>query len=107
MQRDYAYRQTRHLAELEAADVIGRRAGELAVKRLNPVKVSSGAMPVVFDPRAGAGFLGHLIGAITGSSIARKTSFLLDSRGKPVFGQGITIRDDPHRPRGLRSKPFD
>src|SRR3546814_18803088 len=64
-------------------------------------------MPVVFDPRVGAGMLGHLIGAITGSAIARKTSFLLDARGKQVFGKGIVVRDDPHRRRGLRSKPFD
>src|SRR3546814_9738294 len=59
-------------------------------------------MPVVFDPRVGAGMLGHLIGAITGSAIARKTSFLLDARGKQVFGKGIVVRDDPHRRRGLR-----
>src|SRR3546814_1158462 len=64
-------------------------------------------MPEVFDPRVGAGMLGHLIGAITGSAIARKTSFLLDARGKQVFGKGIVVRDDPHRRRGLRSKPFD
>lgn len=107
MQRDYAYRQARHLADMEAAESIGRRAGERAVRRLNPVKLKSGAMPIVFDPRVGAGLLGHLIGAITGSAIARKTSFLLDARGGQVFGKGITIRDDPHRPRGLRSKPFD
>lgn len=107
MQRDYAYRQARHLADLEAPDAIGRRAGERAVRRLNPVKLPSGAMPLVFDPRVGSGMLGHLTGAITGSAIARKTSFLLDARGKPVFGKGITIRDDPHRIRGLRSKPFD
>jgi PmbA protein len=107
MQRDYAYRQARHLADMEAASAIGKRAGERAVKRLNPAKLSSGAMPVLFDPRVGAGFLGHLIGAITGSAIARKTSFLLDARGKPVFAKGVTVRDDPHRPRGLRSKPFD
>jgi len=107
MQRDYAYRQSRHLADLEAAASIGRRAGERAVARLNPVKLRSGAMPVVFDPRVGAGLLGHLIGAITGSAIARKTSFLLDSKGKPVFAKGVTVRDDPHRRRGLRSKPFD
>src|SRR3546814_6808087 len=74
MQRDYAYRQARHLADLEAAESIGRRAGERAVRRLNPVKLKSGAMPIVFDPRVGAGLLGHLIGAITGSAIARKTS---------------------------------
>jgi PmbA protein len=64
-------------------------------------------MPVVFDPRVGAGLIGHFLGAITGAAIARRTSFLLDHEGKPVFARGITIRDDPHRPRGLRSKPFD
>lgn len=107
MQRDYAYRQARHLADLEAPEVIGRRAGERTVKRLNPVKLKSGMMPIVFDPRVGSGLVGHLIGAITGSAIARKTSFLLDALGTQVMGKGIVLRDDPHRVRGLRSKPFD
>jgi PmbA protein len=107
MQRDYAFHSVRHLGDLEDAEAIGRRAGERAVKRLNPGKLSSGALPVVYDPRVGAGLLGHLIGAITGSSIARRTSFLLDSLGTQVFAPGIVVRDDPLRPRGLRSKPFD
>ena len=107
MQRDSAYRSARHWADLEASDAIGRRAGERAVSRVNPRKIASGAMPVVFDPRVGASLLGHLLGAITGAAIARRTSFLLDRVGTPVFAPGITIRDDPHRPRGLRSKPFD
>jgi len=64
-------------------------------------------MAVVFDPRVGASLLSHLIGAISGSAITRKTSFLLDRLGAMVFAPGITVRDDPHRPRGLRSKPFD
>src|SRR3546814_16529705 len=93
-QRQLSYRQARHLGDLEAAESIGRRAGERVVRRLNPLKLKSGAMPIVFDPRVGAGLLGHLIGAITGSAIARKTSFLLDARGGQVFGKGITIRDD-------------
>ena len=107
MQRDYAYHSTRHLADLEDGAAIGARAGERAVKRLNPGKLSSGAIPVVYDPRVGSGMLGHLAGAITGSAVARRTSFLLDKLGEEVFAKGITIRDDPHRPRGLRSKPFD
>lgn len=107
MQRDYAYHSARHRAELEAAEDIGRRAGERAVKRLNPGKLSSGALPVLFDPRVGGSLIGHLAGAITGSAVARRTSFLLDRLGEQVFARGITIRDDPHRPRGLRSKPFD
>lgn len=107
MQRDYAYHSARHLAELEAAEDIGRRAGERAVQRLNPGKLASGAMPVLFDPRVGSSLIGHLTGAITGAAVARRTSFLLDRLGEQVFARGITIRDDPHRPRGLRSKPFD
>ncbi len=107
MQRDYAFRQTRHLADLEASESIGRRAGERAVARLNPQRLSSGPMPVVFDKRVGASLLNHLIGAITGSAVARRTSFLLDRLGEPVFAPGVTIDDDPHRQRGLRSRPFD
>jgi len=107
MQRDYAYHSTRHLSELEDAAAIGRRAGERAIRRLNPGKLASGAMPVVYDPRVGSGLLGHLAGAITGAAVARRTSFLLDQLGQKVFAEGIVVRDDPHRPRGLRSKPFD
>ncbi len=107
MQRDYAYHTTRYLADLDSPDAIGREAGARAVAKLNPVKLKSGAMPVVFDPRVSGGLVGHVVGAIIGSSIARKTSFLIDQLGKPVFGKGIHVIDDPLRPRGLRSKPFD
>ena len=107
MQRDYAYHSTRHLADLEDAEEIGARAGKRAVQRVNPGKLSSGPMPVVFDPRVGSSLIGHLAGAITGAAIARKTSFLLGKRGERIFGHGITIRDDPHRLRGLRSRAFD
>ncbi len=107
MQRDYGYHSSRHLADLEAPEAIGRRAGDRAVARLNPGKLASGQMPVVFSPRVSASLLGHLVSAITGAAIARKTSFLLDRLGQPVFAPGVTIRDDPHRVRGLRSKPFD
>lgn len=107
MQRDYAHHSARHLTDLDPAVAIGAKAGARAVAKLDPVRPASGAMPVVFDPRVGSGLLGHLIGAISGSAIARKTSFLLDRLGEPVFGAGITIIDDPHRIRGLRSRPFD
>ncbi|OYY89911.1 MAG: modulator protein [Sphingomonas sp. 28-66-16] len=107
MQRDYAYHSARHLDRLEDAAIVGRRAGERVIKRLNPVRVPSGSMPVVFDPRVGNSLIGHLIGAIAGQSITRKTSFLLDALGTRIFGEGVTIRDDPHRPQGLRSRPFD
>jgi len=107
MQRDYAYHSTRHLADLEGAEDIGQRAGQRAVDRLNPGKLASGPMPVVFDPRVGSSLLGHLASAITGAAIARRTSFLLGKRGERIFAHGITIRDDPHRLRGLRSRTFD
>lgn len=107
MQRDYAYRGTRHLADLEDAEAIGRRAGERTVARLNPVKIASGAMPVVFDRRVGGSLLSALAGAITGAAVSRRTSFLLDALGTPLFARGITVRDDPLRARGLASKPFD
>jgi PmbA protein len=107
MVRDYAHHTARRRAHLERAEDIGRRAGERAVARVNPGRIASGPMPVVFDPRVGASLLGHLSGAISGQAITRRTSFLLESLGTQVFAPGITIRDDPHRPHGLRSRPFD
>ena len=107
MERDYAHHSTRLRRLLEAPDAIGRRAGTRAVARLNPGRVASGPMPVVFDPRVGASLLGHLVGAIAGAAITRRTSFLLDAIGSRVFAEGVTVRDDPHRPHGLRSRPFD
>ncbi|WP_294352716.1 TldD/PmbA family protein [uncultured Sphingomonas sp.] len=107
MQRDYAFHSARHRQRLDAPHEIGRRAGERAVARLNPGRVASGAVPVVFDPRVGSSLLGHLAGAISGQAITRKTSFLLDAMGTEVFAPGVTICDDPHRPHGLRSRPFD
>lgn len=107
MQRDYAFHSARHLSDLEGPEQIGRKAGARAVARMNPVKLKSGAMPVIFDPRVGNSLLGHLAGAITGPAIARKTSFLLDRLRQPVFASGIQVIDDPLRSRGLRSRPFD
>ncbi|MDT9599077.1 TldD/PmbA family protein [Sphingosinicella rhizophila] len=107
MQRDYASHSVRWFEDLDDADAIGRLAGERAVARVGPGKLSSGSMPVIFDPRVGGSLISHLLGAITGSAIARKTSFLLGREDEPIFAPYITITDDPHRPRGLRSKPFD
>lgn len=106
-QRDGAWHWVRHLDLLDDAELVGRQAGERAVARLGARKLPSGSMPVVFDPRVAGSLIGHLLGAISGPSVARKTSFLLDRLGEPVFAPGITIFDDPHRPRGLRSRPFD
>lgn len=107
MQRDYAYHSARHAADLDSPAMVGERAGRRAVDRLNPRKLDTGQMPVVFDPRVGSSLVGHLIGAITGSAVARGTSFLLDKLGHKLFADGIRIIDDPHRRRGLRSRPFD
>jgi PmbA protein len=107
MQRDYAGHSVRHLDDLDDPETLGRLAAARAVARLNPGKLPSGTMPVVFDPRVGSSLVGHLLGAITGAAIARKTSFLLGREEEPVFPEAVTIRDDPHKRRGLRSKPFD
>ncbi len=107
MVRDYAYSSARHRRALEAPAAIGTKAGERAVARVNPGRLASGPMPVVYDPRVGSSLLGHLMGAISGSAITRKTSFLLDALGTQVFSDGVTVLDDPHRPHGLRSRPFD
>lgn len=107
MQRDYAWHSARHAADLEDSEEIGRRAGKRAVARLGNVRISPGKMAVLFEPRVAGSLLGHFTAAITGSSVARKSSFLLDKLGEQVFARGITIHDDPLRKRGLRSRAFD
>jgi PmbA protein len=107
MQRDYASHSTRHLVDLDSPEAIGRLAGERTVKRLNPTKVPSGSMPIVFDPRVGGSLIGHLIGAMSGPAVARRTSFLLGQEEEALFEEHVRIMDDPHRLRGLRSRPFD
>ena len=107
MQRDYAGHRSRHYEDLEGAEMLGRLAATRAVERLHPAKLPSGTMPVVFDTRVGNSLIGHLVGAITGSAIARKTSFLLGREDELLFPEGVTIREDPHKRRGLLSKAFD
>jgi PmbA protein len=107
MQRDYDYHSTVHLADLDDPTAIGRSAGDRAIARLNPARPSTAKLPVIYDPRVAGGLLGHLVGAINGASVARGTTFLKDRLGQRIFAPGITIRDDPRRVRGLRSRPFD
>ncbi len=107
MQRDHASHSARHLEDLDGSVAIGTRAGERAVARLNPAKLESGVLPILFDPRIGSGLLGHLIGGMVGPAIARRSSFLLESLGEALFDSAITVIDDPLRARGLRSRPFD
>ncbi|HEU4659298.1 MAG TPA: TldD/PmbA family protein [Pseudolabrys sp.] len=107
MERDYDYSSALHRADLKSSEEIGRKAGERAVERLNPRKVSTQKVPVVFDPRVAGSLVSHLASAANGASIARKTSFLMDKMGEKLFADGIAIIDDPLRRRGQRSRPFD
>jgi PmbA protein len=107
MERDYDFASAVYGADLRSPEEIGRSAGERAVKRLGARKMPTAQVPVVFDPRVARGLVGHMLGAISGPAITRGTSFLKDKLGKQVFSESITIVEDPHRHRGLRSKPFD
>jgi PmbA protein len=107
MERDYDYSSALHAANLDAPEQVGRKAAERAIERINPRKAATQRVPVVFDPRVAGSLLRHLTSAINGSAIARKTSFLLDKLGERLFAPGIRIIDDPLRPRGLNSHPFD
>lgn len=107
MERDYDWSSTVHLADLDDPVAIGRRAAEQAVRRLNPTRPRTARIPVVFDARVAGSLLGHLSGAINGAAVARGTSFLKDRMGQRVLAAGLVVRDDPLRPRGLRSRPFD
>lgn len=107
MERDYDYTSSRHLSELDAPETVGKSAADKAVKRLNPRKMKSQAVPVIYDPRVSGGLVGHLAGAVSGSSVARGTSFLKDRMGEQVMASGLAIMDDPRIVRGRSSKPFD
>ena len=107
MERDYDFTAAPHAADLATPESVGRTAGERTVARANPRKVETCKVPVVFDPRVSGSLVGHLVGAINGASIARKTSFLKDRLGEQLFASNIRIIDDPLRRRGLRSQPFD
>jgi PmbA protein len=107
MEGEYDYSSAVYGADLEDADLVGTRAGEKAIRRIGARKMPTAKVPVVYDPRVASGLVGHLAGAITGPAIARKTSFLKEKLGQQIFPAAINVIDDPHRPRGFRSKPFD
>ncbi len=107
MERDYDYSSAIHAGDLADPESIGRSAGERAMRRLNPRKVQTRKVPVVFEPRVAGSLVGHLASAINGAAIARGTSFLKDKLGQKIFASGIDIIDDPLRKRGLGSHPFD
>ena len=107
MQRDYDWHSARHFSDVESAEQLGRSAGERAVARMNPGTPSGGAMPILFDPRVSGSLFGHLISAMAGPAIAKGRSFLCDHEGGKLFPDAITLWDDPHRLRGMRSYATD
>ncbi len=107
METGYEGRSVRWQGDLPEPGAIGAEAGRRAAGRLGARKIASTTAPVIFENRLAASLLGPLIGAISGPSIARGTSFLKDKLGQPVFAKRISVTDDPHRLRGLGSSPFD
>ncbi|HVN00248.1 MAG TPA: TldD/PmbA family protein [Caulobacteraceae bacterium] len=107
MERAGEGRQTRWQSDLPDAAEIGAEAGRRAVSRLNARKLASTSAPVIFENRIAASTLGPLIGAISGPAVARGVSFLKSKLGAQIFSKAVTLTDDPHRPRGLGSSPFD
>ena len=107
MQRDYWYTVARRAQALEDAAAIGRRAAERALRRLGARQLTTRRAPVLYAPELARGLFGHFVGAIRGSSQYRRTSFLLEAAGKPVFPDFLQIAERPHLPQGLASSPFD
>lgn len=107
MQRDDWYETARDPLDLERPEQVGRRAGERAVSRIGARKISTLQAPVLFEAPIASSLLGHFVSAVSGGSLYRKSSFLLDSLGKTVFSPLVQITDSPHVAKGLASSPFD
>lgn len=107
MERDYDFSSRLHFADLDAPEIVGKRAGERAVRRLGARQAKTGPVTVVFDPRLARGVAGHLSSAINGAAVARKTSFLRERMGQQILKRGVSVTDDPLRMRGGSSRPFD
>ncbi|MDP3370973.1 MAG: metallopeptidase TldD-related protein [Brevundimonas sp.] len=107
MERGGEHRAVRHLSDLPSAASIGEEAGRRAVARTGPRKIASTTAPVIFENRVATQVLSPLLGAISGPAIARGTSFLKDRLGRRILPAGVALIDDPFRPRGLGSAPFD
>lgn len=107
MQRDYWYSSARAPSDLEAAEAVGHRAGERTVRRLGGRQVKTAQVPVLFEASVASGLLSHFVSAISGGSLYRKSSFLLDSLGKQIFAPQVQISERPHLLRGQASAPFD
>jgi PmbA protein len=107
MQRDYWYTVSRDPAELEDATRIGRIAGERSLARLGAQRLTTRKAPVAFTPDLARGFFRHFVGAISGTSQYRKSSFLLDAAGQQIFPEFLSMQERPHIPKALASSPFD
>jgi PmbA protein len=107
MQRDYAYTVSREANKLDSAQTVGKSAGEHTISRLGARKISTAKVPVLFHRDIASGLFGHFVGAVSGGSLYRKSSFLLDSINTQVFPNWLSIEERPHMLRGLASSPFD
>ena len=107
MQRDSWYTSARALAALDAPEAVGREAARRTLRRLGARRAPTCECPVVWDPETATSLLRHLAGAIAGGSLYRRMSFLLDALGTPIASPAVTIVDDPLRPGGFASRPFD
>ncbi|MER2372029.1 MULTISPECIES: metalloprotease PmbA [Photorhabdus] len=107
MERDYAYTINRRFEDLKSPEWVGQECARRALSRLSPRKLPTMKAPVLFAAEVATGLFGHLVGAISGSSIYRKSSFLLDHLGKQILPSWLTIEERPHLLAGLASSPFD
>ncbi|WP_337064935.1 metalloprotease PmbA [Rouxiella badensis] len=107
MERDYAYTIARSIDELKSPEWVGQECARRTLSRLSPRKLPTMKAPVMFSAEVATGLFGHLVGAISGGSIYRKSSYLLDSLGKQILPEWITIEEHPHLLKGLASTPFD
>ena len=107
MEREYEFASSVSEKDLIKPSIVGKKAGEKAVKRLKPRKIKTSKIPVIFSPRVANSFLRYLSSSINGNSIARGTSFLKKKLNKKIFSENINIVDNPLKKGGLQSKPFD
>ncbi|EOX4834409.1 metalloprotease PmbA [Vibrio alginolyticus] len=107
MERDYSYTVARHRDDLWTPETVGRKATENTVNRLDAQRLKTGQYPIMFAADVATGLIGHLVMAISGGNLYRKSSFLLDHLGKQVLPEWFNISERPHVLRGLASSPFD
>ncbi|HBI06690.1 MAG TPA: metalloprotease PmbA, partial [Erwinia persicina] len=107
MERDYAYTIGRAIDDLQSPEYVGEECARRTLSRLSPRKLSTMKAPVMFAAEVATGLFGHLVGAISGGSVYRKSTFLLDSLGQQILPEWLTIEEHPHLLKGLASTPFD